>query len=319
MKVFLTRKIADSGLELLKQAGLIVETWPEKRKMKQAELIAACRDADALICAGQGLNAEFLQACSHLKGIALHSVGFDNVDMEAANRLGIPVGNTPGVLSEATASTAFLLMQIVARNAFDMHKSIERGEWGFMEPTANLGQDLQGLTLGVFGLGKIGIEMARMCKAAFGMKIIYHNRKPNDEAARMLDATYVSFEQLLQQSDVLSVHTDLSPETKYRFNRDAFRLMKPSSIFVNTARGTIPVQQDLQDALENGIIWGAGLDVTDPEPIPSNHPLLTMPRVAILPHIGSATNQTRSAMSRLAAENIVAALRGAQMKHQVIT
>lgn len=317
MRVFVTRRIADAGLQLLKDAGLEVEVWTEKRKLSQGELISACGNADALISAGQALNEEFMEACSHLKAIALHSVGYDNVDIAAATRLGIPVGNTPGVLSESTADTAFLLMQSVARNAFYMHKTIGRGEWGFFEPTANLGQDLSGLTLGIFGLGKIGFEMARKCRGAFGMKVIYHNRKPNEQAEKELDAKYVSFEELLQHSDVLSVHTDLTPQTRHKFDESAFKQMKPTSIFVNTARGSIHVETDLKTALEKGIIWGAGLDVTSPEPMQADNPLLDMPRVAILPHIGSATLKTRTAMSRLAAENIIAVAQGRQMEYQV--
>lgn len=317
MRVFVTRRIADAGLQLLKDAGLEVEVWAEKRKLNQDELIHACSQADALISAGQALNEEFMESCSHLKAIALHSVGYDNVDIAAATRLGIPVGNTPGVLSESTADTAFLLMQSVARNAFYMHKTIGRGEWGFFEPTANLGQDLSGLTLGIFGLGKIGYEMARKCRGAFGMKVIYHNRKPNEQAEKELNAEYVSFDDLLQNSDVLSVHTELTPQTKHKFDETAFKQMKPTAIFVNTARGSIHVETDLKIALEKEIIWGAGLDVTNPEPMQPENPLLEMPRVAILPHIGSATLKTRTAMSRLAAENIIAVAQGRQMAYQV--
>jgi len=313
MNIFITRVIPEAGLQLLTDAGFTVKQWTEKRKMTTEELIAACKGADALLNAGQQLNREFLEASSHLKVIALNSVGYDNVDIETATRLKIPVGNTPGVLSGATADTAFLLMMAAARNAFFMHKTIINWEWDFFEPTANLGKELTGCTLGVFGLGKIGIEMAKRCACAFGMKIIYHNRSRHEEAEKELGATYVSFEELLKQSDVISVHTALTPETEGKFNAEVFKQMKPSAIFVNTARGKIHNEEDLITALKEKVIWGAGLDVTNPEPMQPGNPLLGMPNVAVLPHIGSATETTRDAMAKLAAENIIAGLKGEQL------
>lgn len=317
MNVFVTRVIPENGLELLEAAGHTVRQWTEKRKLTQEELIEECRSADALLSAGQQLNKEFLEASKHLKVIALHSVGYDNVDIETATRLKIPVGNTPGVLSGSTADTAFLLMMASARNAFYMNRKITEGEWGFFEPTANLGRELNGCTLGVFGLGKIGLEMSKRCAGAFGMKVIYHNRSRNQEAEDLLGAELVSFEDLLKRSDVLTVHTALTPETEGKFNAAAFKLMKKSSIFVNTARGSIHQEQDLIAALENGDIWGAGLDVTNPEPMHPDNRLLSMPNVAVLPHIGSATLGTRNAMARLAAENIIAGLKGEKLPYPV--
>lgn len=308
--VFVTRVIPEAGLQLLEAAGLKVEMWTLKRKLTTAELISACKHADALLSAGQQLDREFLEASAHLKIIALNSVGYDNVDMETANRLKIPVGNTPGVLSAATADTAFLLLIAAARNAFFMHKTISAGKWGFFEPTANLGKDLSGLTLGIFGMGKIGLEMAKRCRGAFDMKVIYHNRSCNPEAEQAVNARYVSFEELLKQSDVISVHTALTPETEGKFKREVFSQMKTGAIFVNTARGAIHQEQDLIEALQNKTIWGAGLDVTNPEPMHPDNPLLSMPHVAVLPHIGSATEGTRDAMAKLAAGNIIAALKG---------
>ncbi|RAJ23106.1 2-hydroxyacid dehydrogenase [Pedobacter cryoconitis] len=310
MNVFITRVIPESGLRLLEAAGLKVKEWTQQRNMTREELIAECQWADALLSAGQRLDREFLEASAHLKVIALHSVGYDNVDIDTATRLKIPVGNTPGVLSGATADTAFLLMMAAARNAFYMNRKITNGEWGFFEPTANLGKELNGCTLGVFGLGKIGTEMAKRCAGAFGMKIIYHNRSRNEEAENLLDAELVSFEELLAQSDVLTVHTALTPETEGKFDHTAFKQMKPGSIFINTARGSIHNEPALIEALESKTIWGAGLDVTNPEPMEPDNRLLFMPNVAVLPHIGSATEGTRNAMARLAAENIIAVSKG---------
>ncbi len=168
----------------------------------------------------------------------------------------------------------------------------------------------RGKTLGIYGLGKIGFELAKRCVGAYDMNLIYHNRHSNREAENKLNAVKVSFDELLKQSDVLSVHTALTPETKGRFNKESFGKMKPSSIFVNAARGAIHNETDLIEALNNGIIWGAGLDVTNPEPMLPDNPLLQMPNVAVLPHIGSATIETRTAMSVMAAKNIIAGLKG---------
>ena len=244
------------------------------------------------------------------KLIALHSVGYDNVDIAEADLLKIPVGNTPGVLSGPTADIAFLLMLAVSRKAFYLHQKILKGDWKFFEPTANLGIEIYGKTLGIYGLGNIGFEMAKRCKGAYNMKVIYHNRNRNLNAEKELNAEYVSFEELLKRSDVLSVHTNLTKETKGKFGKTVFEKMKPTSIFINTARGAIHNEEDLINALQNKTIWGAGLDVTNPEPMKKDNPLLTMPNAAVLPHIGSATIGTRDEMARIATENVIAALNG---------
>jgi glyoxylate reductase len=317
MKVLITRVISEAGLKLLRAAGLTIVEWKEKRPLSKEELISACQDVDALLNVGSRIDQDVLSACKHLKVIALHSVGYDNVDVEAATALGMPIGNTPGVLSAATADTAFLLMLATSRKAFYLHKTIAEGNWGFFEPTANLGIELRGKTLGIFGLGKIGLEMARCCRSAFGMNIIYHNRGRNEVAELELGARLVSFKELLAQSDVLSVHTALTKETEGIFNKKAFSQMKSTAIFINTARGGIHNENDLIEALESGQIWGAGLDVTNPEPMKADNPLLSMPNVSVLPHIGSATEETRGAMSVLAAQNIIAGLKGERLPYIV--
>ncbi|MGX5818720.1 2-hydroxyacid dehydrogenase [Chitinophaga lutea] len=311
MKVYITRRIPDAGLQLLREAGIAYTEYTEKKNLSPEALIAACLEHDALLSVGGNrIDADFLDACRHLKVISLMSAGYDNVDVPAAERLGIPVGNTPGVLSNATADTAFLLMLATARKAFYMHKRIARGEWGFFEPTANLGIELNGRTLGIFGLGKIGMELARKCRGAWDMPVIYHNRRRNREAEALLGAVYVPFETLLEQSDVLSVHAALTPETKGVFNAAAFARMKPTAIFINTARGQLHNEEDLTGALRSGQLWGAGLDVTNPEPMRPDNPLLDMPSVAVLPHIGSATEEARNGMAAIAARNVIAGLRG---------
>lgn len=318
MKVFTTRVIPEEGLLLMQRAGITVTQWTEQRELTLEEMIVKCNENDALFFAGgRKIDRPFMEQCRHLKVISLLSVGYDNVDVKAATELGLQITNTPGVLSNATADTAFLLMLSVARKAFYQHKRIIKGEWGFSSPTANLGIDIEGKTLGIWGLGNIGTVMAKRCRAAFDMKIIYCNRHRNEAAEKELDATFVSFDELLQQSDVISVHTSLTEETKEKFNKDAFSKMKPGAIFINAARGGIHNETDLLAALQQGQIWGAGLDVTNPEPMKADNPLLNMPTVAVLPHIGSATLETRNAMSRIAAQNVIAAFEGKPVPNPV--
>jgi len=215
MKVFISGNIAPVGLKQLEENNITITQWQENRQITAEELIEACKNQDALISVGPNkLDASFLKACKHLKVIALHSVGFDQVDLDTAKKLNIPIGNTPGVLSNATADTAFLLMLAVSRKAFFSHKKIIQGEWKNYEPSPELGIEINGKTLGIFGLGKIGLEMAKKCAAAYQMEVIYHNRSRNEEAEKEIDAKYVSFETLLAQSDVISIHTALTPETR---------------------------------------------------------------------------------------------------------
>ena len=308
MKIFVPKPIPEIGLQLLREAGHTLTLAEGEWSLR--ETIEACQTHDALLGAGfYRLDESFLEACRHLKVIALFSVGYDNVDVPTATRLGIPVGNTPGVLSNATADTAFLLMLAVSRKAFYLHNTIARGQWGSPE----LGIELNGKTLGIFGMGSIGTLLARKCKGAYDMDIIYHNRKRNEA----VDARWVSFDDLLRRSDVLSVHASLTPETRGIFNQQAFAAMKRSAIFINTARGGVHNEADLTRALETGLIWGAGLDVTNPEPMDPHNPLLAMPNVAVLPHIGSATVEARNGMARIAAQNIIAGLRGERLPHVV--
>lgn len=306
IKVFVTRDIPGIGIEMLRKEGFHVSVSPEDRPLKPDELIAAGRNVNAMLTLlTDRIDKTFLNECKHLDIISQFSVGYDNINIEEATKLGIPVGYAPGAMSDATADVAFGLMIAVSRKMFYMHKSIGKGEWTFFKPKANLGIELKNKVLGIVGMGRIGLQMAMRCKGAYNMEIIYHNRRRNREAENLLSARLVSFDDLLEQSDVLSVHCALSDETRGMFNRQIFSKMKPTSIFINTARGAIHNEQDLLDALTTGMIWGAGLDVTNPEPMNANNALLSMPNVAVLPHIGSATVEARNEMSRLAALNIV--------------
>ena len=318
MKVFITRTIPEAGVKLLKEAGYIITMNTEKRNLSNEELISISRQNDVVLNGGfDKMREDYFAACSHIKLLSLMTVGYDNIDIAAATKYKIPVSNTPDVLSNATADTSFLLMLATSRKAFYKYKTILDGEWGFYNPTANLGIEIQNKTLGILGLGKIGFVMAQKSKAAFGMNIIYHNRSRNEEAEKELGAKYVSFDDLLQQSDVLSVHANLSEQTKDMFNKDAFSKMKPTSIFINTARGGLHNETDLLHALQNNIIWGAGLDVTNPEPMAKDNPLLFMPNVCVLPHIGSAVEETRDAMATMAVQNIIAGIRGERLPNIV--
>ena len=318
MNIFITREICEPGLRLLESKGYQLTTWKEKRELTPGELIDYCSQADALLNAGSNkINAAFLNACPHLKVISLHSVGYDHVDIDEATKLKIPVGHIQYILSEPTADVAFLLMLAVSRNAFSGYRRIKDGDWGFFEPTKHLGKDLKGKTLGIFGMGNIGFEMALKCFLMYGMKVIYVSRSRKLKAEKQVNAAQVSFEELLKESDVLSVHCTLNPDTMNKFNKTAFEQMKPGAIFINTSRGAVHNEIDLTAALEKGTIWGAGLDVTNPEPMDKNNPLLNLPNTAILPHIGSATLEMRNAMSIIAAENIIAALEGRRIPFPV--
>lgn len=305
-RVLISRMFPEIGAELLREAGFMVTAWNEDRPMTQEELVEKARQHDALFSTlADRIDREFLNACSNLEIISQFAVGFDNIDIAEATRLGIAVGYTPDVLSEATADVAFGLMIAASRKMFWLHKTIINGRWTYFRPKADLGIELKNKTLGIYGLGRIGIEMARRCKGAYNMRILYHNREQNPEAERELDARHVGFADLLKESDVISVHCALTEKTKGVFNREAFSQMKPTSIFINTARGLVHKEADLIEALQTGVIWGAGLDVTNPEPMCPDNPLLQMENVAVLPHIGSATVETRDKMARMAAMNII--------------
>jgi glyoxylate reductase len=317
-KILITRKYPAAGINLLEQENFCLTFWEKDRPMTPEELTAAAKDHQALLCTlTDRIDQRFLAQCSHLDIISQFAVGYDNIDIPEATRKSIPVGYTPDAMSEATADIAFGLMIAVARKFFFLHKTIIDGQWGYFNPTGHLGFELKGKTLGIFGLGRIGVKMAQRCRAAYDMQVIYHNRTRNPAVEKKLNATWVSFEQLLEQSDILSVHCALTPETRHIFDARAFRKMRPSAVFINTARGPIHHEPDLIAALTRKQIWGAGLDVTDPEPMAPDNPLLSMENVCVLPHTGSGTMEARDRMSVLAAENIIMFYKTGQVPHIV--
>lgn len=316
MKVFVNKRIPEIGIKMLEEEGLEI-ILPENENLTYEEWLEYCKNTDAVLNIGGDFRYDkvFFDTCPNIKAIALYSVGFDHVDIKEASQRNIPIGNTPDVLSRATSDVAFLLMQSVARRASYNFQKVKEGNWGTFNPLDALGQELYGKTLGVFGLGRIGFQMAEKCKKAFDMEIIYHNRHRNEEAEKEINATYVSFDELVRNSDVLSVHASFTPEHKDIFNKEVFEKMNPNVIFINTARGGFHQEQDLYEALMEGKIWGAGLDVTNPEPMSADNPILKLSNVCVLPHIGSATIEARNGMARLAAGNIIAFSKGEEMPY----
>ncbi|WP_136465095.1 2-hydroxyacid dehydrogenase [Flagellimonas onchidii] len=305
-KVLLSRIFPKLATQLLEEAGCEVIAWDKEQPMSYEELTSKAKNCDALFCTlTDKIDSTFLNACSHLDIITQFAVGYDNIAIEVATKLGIPVGYAPNAMNEATADIAFGLMIATARKMFFMNQKIKDGKWGSFDPVGHLGLELKGKTLGILGLGRIGMVMAKKCKGAYDMKILYHNRNSNPEAESELGATWVDFETLVAESDVISAHCALTPETKDIFNKSAFDKMKPTSLFINTARGAVHNETDLINALKKGSIWGAGLDVTNPEPMKPDNPLLTMENVCVLPHIGSATITARNEMARMGATNII--------------
>jgi lactate dehydrogenase-like 2-hydroxyacid dehydrogenase len=251
-----------------------------------------------------------------LKVISQMAVGYDNIDISAAQKRGIAVGNTPGVLTETTADLTFALLLAAARRLNEGAQYILDGKWQTWHPTTLLGHDVTGATLGIIGLGRIGNAVAKRA-AGFDMQILVYGPRLSDEEATQIGAKRVTLDELLQQSDFVSLHCPLRPETRHLINRETLARMKPSAILINTTRGGVVDQTALYDALVNGVISGAALDVTDPEPMPADDPLLKLPNVTIVPHVGSATIGTRGKMAQIAIDNLIAGLNGQPLPHMV--
>jgi glyoxylate reductase len=237
------------------------------------------------------------------------AVGFDNIDVPAATARGIAITNTPGVLTETTADLTWLLLMAAARGLVAAQEYLRGGRWKTWEPEALLGQDIYGATLGLVGLGRIGQAVARRARG-FDMRILYTDPVPQPELAAALEAEYRELPALLREADFVSVHIPLTAETRNLFGQREFSLMKPTAVFVNTSRGPIVDQNALYHALRNNVIFGAGIDVFETEPVPLNEPLLQLENCVSTPHIGSASVATRSEMARLAARNALAAISG---------
>ncbi|MFM8322614.1 MAG: 2-hydroxyacid dehydrogenase [Chloroflexota bacterium] len=262
------------------------------------------------------VGADLLAQAPGLRVVSNMAVGYDNIDVDACTRRGIPVGNTPGVLTEGTADLALTLLLAAARRIAPAAQDARQGRWKTWSPAGWLGADLDGATLGIIGLGKIGQAVARRARA-FGMRIVYHDRRRVPELEAELGAEALPLEALLARSDFVSLHTPLNDETRGLIDAAALQKMKPTAILVNTARGPIVQQEALLQALQQGWIAGAALDVTVPEPLPPDHALFQQPNCLIVPHIGSATTNTRRRMAELACQNLLAGLDGQRLPHCV--
>jgi lactate dehydrogenase-like 2-hydroxyacid dehydrogenase len=305
MRVFVTRELPGDAVERL-EAEHETEVWPDRLPPSREELMARAPELDGVLSLlTDPIDAEFMDAAPKLRAISNCAVGVDNIDLEAAAERGIPVGNTPGVLTDTTADLAVALILGVGRRLVEGDAFVRRGEWKTWEPGLLLGRDLHGATVGIVGYGRIGQAVGKRL-SGFDCELLYTARSGG-----------VPLQELLERSDFVTVHTPLTPETRGLIDAEALRRMKPTAYLVNTARGPVVDTDALIDALNAGEIAGAALDVTDPEPLPGNHPLLDVPNLLVLPHLGSATHATREKMAEMSVENLLAGLRGEPMPNQV--
>ena len=314
-RVLVTRLIPEVGLRRVVQECQ-AEVWEEPLPPPRDVLLEKVAGCDGILSLlTERIDADLMDAAGpQLKVISNFAVGFNNVDVAEATRRGIRVGNTPGVLTEATADMAFALLMSASRRIVEAQDYIREGNWKTWEPLGHIGQDLVGKTLGIVGMGRIGHALARRCHGGWNMRILYVDKFRNQAAEQDFDAQQVEWNALLAESDFVSVHVDLNSETEGMFDRDAFAQMKPTAVFVNSARGPIHNQGDLYDALVQGEIFAAGLDVTNPEPLDLDDPLLKLSNCVIAPHIASGTVSSRNGMAEIAADNLLAGVRGEPLR-----
>lgn len=313
-KVFVTRVIRDKGLDLVKEF-CEAQIWPGELPPSRAVLLEKARGMEGILCLlTDRIDGEVLDAAGPgLKVVSNHAVGFDNIVVPDATARGIPVGNTPGILTDATADFAFALLLAAARRVTEAERYLRAGKWVTWGPSTLLGVDLVGKTLGLVGFGRIGQAVAKRA-SGFDMRVIYYD--PSAEPA--WNASSVgALDDLLRESDFVSLHTPLTDATRRMVNVDFLSKMKPSAILVNTSRGGVLDQDALYDALKDKRIFAAALDVTDPEPLSLDCPLLTLENCLIAPHIASASTYSRDMMATLAAQNLIAGLKGERLPHCV--
>ena len=310
-KVFVARPLHPDALALLRQEFSLVDVW-EGGAPTRDEFKERAGDCIALVTVGgDQVDSDLLDAAPGVKVVANVAVGYDNFNLAAARERGVVLTNTPGVLTKATATLAFALLIMVPRRILEAANDAIAGQWGPWSPQGGwLGHDLHGRTLGIVGLGRIGTEMARQARA-FDMDVVYCARHRHPETEAELGVSYAeSLHELLRASDFVSLHVPLTDETRHLIGREELATMKPTAVLINTARGAVVDQEALIEALEQGIIAGAGLDVTTPEPLPAGNPLFGMRNVVVAPHIGSATHETRREMALLAARNAISVCAG---------
>lgn len=314
--VYVTRRIPEAGLQMVREA-CDVRLWEEEFPPSKEVILREVTDCEGLLCLlTDPIDAEIVAAGERLRVISQFAVGVDNVDLEAATARGIPVGHTPGVLTEATADMAFALLMAAARRIPEGVEKVRAGKWRTWEPLGLLGAGVWGATLGIVGLGRIGTAVARRAQG-FAMRVLYHDRVRKPDLEMELGLECVELDALLAQADFVSLHCPLIPQTHHLIGERALEQMKPTAILINTARGPVVDTDALVRALQERRIARAALDVTDPEPIPSDHPLLTLPNCIVVPHIASATITARDRMATMAAENLLAGLRGERLPYCV--
>ncbi|MFH1524551.1 MAG: D-glycerate dehydrogenase [Chloroflexota bacterium] len=311
-RVFVTRRILESGLNMVREFCQ-ADIWPEDIPPTREVLLERVHGVDGLLCLlTDRIDAAVMDAAGPgLKVVSSFSVGVDNVDVAAATARGISVGNTPGVLTDATADMAFALLLAAGRRILEGAQGVRSGRWKTWGPDFLLGADLHGATLGILGFGRIGRAVVRRA-VGFGMCILFTDPQPAAPEPGVA-ASQVDFDTLLRESDFLSLHCPLTDETRNLMNAETLAQMKPTAVLVNTSRGPVVDQAALYDALASKRIFAAALDVTDPEPIPTDDPLLTLENCIVVPHIASASWRTRERMSVMVAENLIAGLRGERL------
>ncbi len=300
--------------EVAARLGAVGElwVWREDRPVPRDTLLREVATADGLFCMlTDAVDEGLLDAAPRLRAVSSMAAGVDNVDVAACTARGIPIGHTPDVLTETTADMVFTLLMTAARRLVEGVDFVRAGRWGPWDPALLLGEEVHGSVIGIIGLGRIGTAVARRA-GGFGMRVLYHNRSP-DPAAAEVDAEHRSLDELLAEADHVVVLVPLTAETHHLVDAAALARMKPTATLVNAARGPIVDPAALYEALRDGVIAAAALDVTDPEPIPRDDPLLTLPNCVVIPHLGSASRRTRIAMAHLAVDNLVAGLAGERM------
>jgi len=308
-KVYVTRQVPEAGIAKLK-SECEVEIWEGELPVPRDVLLEKVRDIDGLYCLlTERIDQGLLDAAPRLRVVSNMAVGYDNINVAACTARGIPVGNTPGVLTETTADLTFALLMAAARRIVEGMDYVRARRWKTWGPMLLMGQDVYAATLGIIGLGRIGQAVARRARG-FNMRILYHDVRRMTEAEAGLDVTFVDMDTLLAESDFVTVHVNLTEATYHLIGREALRKMKPTAVLVNAARGGVVDPQALYEALRDGEIGYAALDVAEPEPIPEDDPLLSLPNCIVVPHIASASVATRTKMATMAAENLLAGLRG---------
>ena len=315
-KVLVTRLVPEAGLNMVRE-NCDADVWESDMPIPRDELLRRVGDIEGLYSLlTERVDAELLDAVPRLKVVSNMAVGFDNIDVAECTRRGLPIGHTPGVLTDTTADMAWSLLMAAARRIPEGVRYVQEGKWKTWGPLLLLGPDIHDATLGIVGMGRIGQAMARRAQG-FNMRVLYYDEMVPQAAVADLGAQKVDLEELLAEADFVTIHVPLMPETRRMFSTELFKQMKPSAILINTSRGPVVDPKALYEALRDGEIAYAALDVTDPEPIPMDDPLLTLPNCIVVPHIASASFKTRSLMSTMAADNLFAGLKGERLPHCV--